>query len=63
MSEQVQQEGAFKIKRKPKQLVKDDIIKVDLSKKQEELFPFSRQISSIFFELFFLFHHKNHEVF
>ena len=37
MSEQVQQEGTFKIKRKPKQLVKDDIIKVDLSKKQEEL--------------------------
>jgi uncharacterized protein (DUF2164 family) len=36
MSEQVQQEGTFKIKRKPKQLVKDDIIKVDLSKKQEE---------------------------
>ena len=36
MSEQVQQEGTFKIKRKPKQLVKDDIIRVDLSKKQEE---------------------------
>jgi hypothetical protein len=36
MSEQVQQEGTFKIKRKPKQLVKDDIIKVDLSKKKEE---------------------------
>jgi uncharacterized protein (DUF2164 family) len=36
MSETVQQEGTFKIKRKPKQLVKDDIIKVDLSKKQEE---------------------------
>ena len=37
MSEQVQQEGTFKIKRKPKQLVKSDIIKVDLSKKQKEL--------------------------
>ena len=37
MSEQVQQEGTFKIKRKPKQLVKDDIIKVDLSKKQEPI--------------------------
>jgi len=38
MSEQVQQEGSFKIKRKPKQLDKKDnnIIKVDLSKKQEE---------------------------
>jgi hypothetical protein len=36
MSETVQQEGTFKIKRKPKQLVKDDIIKVDLSKKEEE---------------------------
>ena len=36
MSETVQQEGTFKIKRKPKQLVKDDIIRVDLSKKQEE---------------------------
>ncbi len=36
MSEQVKEEGTFKIKRKPKQLVKDDIIKVDLSKKQEE---------------------------
>ena len=36
MSEQVQQEGTFKIKRKPKQLVKDDIIKVDLSKKEEQ---------------------------
>ena len=36
MSEEVKQEGTFKIKRKPKQLVKDDIIKVDLSKKQEE---------------------------
>jgi hypothetical protein len=37
MSETVQQEGTFKIKRKPKQLVKDDIIKVDLSKKQEPI--------------------------
>ena len=36
MSETVQQEGTFKIKRKPKQLVKDDIIKVDLSKKEEQ---------------------------
>ena len=38
MSEQVKQEGSFKIKRKPKQLDKKDnnIIKVDLSKKQEE---------------------------
>ena len=33
MSEQVKEEGSFKIKsKKPKQLVKDDIIKVDLSK-------------------------------
>jgi uncharacterized protein (DUF2164 family) len=36
MSEQVKEEGSFKIKKKPKQLVKNDIIKVDLSKKQEE---------------------------
>ena len=36
MSTEVKQEGSFKIKRKPKQLVKNDIIKVDLSKKQEE---------------------------
>ena len=36
MSETVQQEGTFKIKRKPKQLVKDDIVKVDLSKKKEQ---------------------------
>jgi len=36
MSEQVQQEGTFKIKRKPKQLVKDDIVKVDLSKPKKE---------------------------
>ena len=36
MSEQVKQEGTFKIKSKPKQLVKNDIIKVDLSKKQKE---------------------------
>ena len=36
MSEQVKEEGTFKIKSKPKQLVKNDIIKVDLSKKQEE---------------------------
>ena len=35
MSEQVKEEGTFKIKRKPKQLVKNDIIKVDLSKKEE----------------------------
>ena len=35
MSEQVKEEGSFKIKKKPKQLVKDDIIKVDLSKKEE----------------------------
>jgi len=32
MSEQVKEEGTFKIKRKPKQLVENDIIKVDLSK-------------------------------
>jgi len=36
MSEQVKQEGTFKVKRKPKQLVKDDIIKVDLSKPKTE---------------------------
>ena len=36
MSEQVQQEGSFKIKKKPKQLVKNDIIKVDLSKKEDQ---------------------------
>jgi uncharacterized protein (DUF2164 family) len=36
MSEQVKEEGTFKIKSKPKQLVKNDIIKVDLSKKQKE---------------------------
>jgi len=36
MSEQVKEEGTFKIKRKPKQLVKDDIIKVDLSKTKKE---------------------------
>jgi len=36
MSEQVKEEGTFKIKSKPKQLVKNDIIKVDLSKKQEK---------------------------
>ena len=36
MSEKVKEEGTFKIKSKPKQLVKNDIIKVDLSKKQEE---------------------------
>ena len=36
MSEQVKEEGSFKVKlKKPKQLVKDDIIKVDLSKKEE----------------------------
>ncbi len=36
MSEQVKEEGTFKIKRKPKQLIKDDIIKVDLSKPKKE---------------------------
>ena len=36
MSEEVKQEGTFKIKRKPKQLVKDSVIKVDLSKKEEK---------------------------
>ena len=36
MSEQVKQEGTFKIKRKPKQLIKDNVIKVDLSKKEEQ---------------------------
>ena len=36
MSEQVKEEGSFKIKKKPKQLVKDDIIKVDLSKPKTE---------------------------
>ena len=36
MSEQVKEEGTFKIKRKPKQLVKDDVIKVDLSKPKTE---------------------------
>ena len=36
MSEQVKEEGTFKIKRKPKQLIKDDIIKVDLSKPKTE---------------------------
>ena len=36
MAEAQKTEGTFKIKRKPKQLVKDDIIRVDLSKKQEE---------------------------
>ena len=35
MSEQVKEEGTFKIKSKPKQLVKNDIVKVDLSKKEE----------------------------
>ena len=35
MSEQLKEEGSFKIKKKPKQLVKNDIIKVDLSKKEE----------------------------
>ena len=35
MSEQVKEEGSFKVKlKKPKQLVKNDIIKVDLSKKE-----------------------------
>ena len=36
MSEEVKQEGTFKIKRKPKQLIKDSVIKVDLSKKEEK---------------------------
>ena len=36
MSEQVKEEGSFKIKKKPKQLVKNDIIKVDLSKPKTE---------------------------
>ena len=36
MSEQVKEEGSFKIKKKPKQLVKEDIIKVDLSKTKTE---------------------------
>jgi hypothetical protein len=36
MSEQVKEEGTFKIKRKPKQLVNDGIIKVDLSKPKKE---------------------------
>ena len=36
MSEQVKEEGTFKIKRKPKQLVKDKVIKVDLSKPKTE---------------------------
>ena len=31
MSEQVKEEGTFKIKSKPKQLVKNDIIKVDVT--------------------------------
>ena len=36
MSEQVKEEGTFKIKSKPKQLVKNDIVKVNLSKTKEE---------------------------
>jgi len=37
MSEEVKQEGTFKIKSKPKQLIKkDNVIKVDLSKKEEK---------------------------
>ena len=37
MSEQVKEEGSFKVKlKKPKQLVKNDIIKVDLSKPKTE---------------------------
>jgi len=36
MSEQVKEEGTFKIKSKPKQLVKNDIIKVDLSKTKKQ---------------------------
>ena len=36
MSEEVKQEGTFKIKSKPKQLVKNDIVKVDLSKTKKQ---------------------------
>jgi len=36
MSEEVKQEGTFKLKRKPKQLVKDDVIKIDLSKPKKQ---------------------------
>jgi hypothetical protein len=36
MSEQVKEEGTFKIKSKPKQLVKNDIVKVDLSKTKKQ---------------------------
>jgi hypothetical protein len=36
MSEQVKEEGTFKIKSKPKQLVKKDIVKVDLSKTKKQ---------------------------
>ena len=36
MSEQVKEEGTFKIKSKPKQLVKKDIVKIDLSKTKKQ---------------------------
>jgi len=36
MSKEVKQEGTFKIKSKPKQLVKNDIVKVDLSKTKKQ---------------------------
>jgi hypothetical protein len=36
MSEEVKQEGTFKIKSKPKQLVKKDIVKIDLSKTKKQ---------------------------
>jgi len=36
MSEQVKEEGTFKIKSKPKQLVKNDIVKVNLSKTKKQ---------------------------
>jgi hypothetical protein len=36
MSEKVKQEGTFKIKSKPKQLVKKDIVKIDLSKTKKQ---------------------------
>ena len=42
MSEQVKEEGTFKIKSKPKQLVKNDIVKIDLSqtkKQQKDAIP------------------------
>jgi len=36
MSEKVKEEGTFKIKSKPKQLVKKDIVKIDLSKTKKQ---------------------------